>query len=215
MRILILAALAAALTLAGPSAADNPGLVAIVGPGYNISLQDGSGNAVQHADPGTYTLVVHDRSDIHDFHLTGPGVDVATGIEFVGDQTFTVTLQEGHYQFVCDAHIGTMVGTFVAGSPPSPPPVPKPVVHSLSAHVGPGRTLSFPKVLSAGRYVIRVRDSSSRENVHLRGAGVDRKTGVAFTGAVSWHVALRAGTYRVWSDAHPAAVRVVTVRERT
>lgn len=210
MRILILAAIAAALTVAGPSAADDPSLVAVVGPGFNISLQDGSGNALLHADPGTYTLVVHDRSDIHDFHLTGPGVDVATGIEFVGDQSFTVTLQDGRYQFVCDAHIATMNGKFTAGSVTTTTPAP--TARALSVHVGPGRTLDFPKTLSAGRYAIHVRDSSSRESLHLKGAGVDRKTSLAFKGTTTWTVVLRAGSYRVWSDAHPAALRVVTVR---
>src|SRR6478752_1413767 len=43
---------------------------------------------------GTYTLKVEDKSDIHNFHLIGPGVDKeVTTVPFQGDQTVTVTLE--------------------------------------------------------------------------------------------------------------------------
>ena len=131
----------ATLAVATPTAADNPQLIGNVGPGYTISLRDPAGNAVAHVDPGTYTLVVHDQSDIHNFHLTGPGVDVATPIEFVGDQTFNVTFVEGRYSYVCDAHFATMKGKVVAGNPPPlPTPAPKPRQSTpASAPVGRSR----------------------------------------------------------------------------
>jgi plastocyanin len=205
-----IAAAAAALAVAGPTAADNPELVGNVGPGFSISLHDPSGVAVNHVDPGTYTLVVHDQSDIHNFHLTGPGVDVATAIEFVGDQTFTVTFAEGRYSYVCDAHFTTMTGKLTAGNPP-PLPTPAPKPKAITARVGPGRTIVFPRTFRAGKAVVTVHDLSAADNLHLKGPGVDRKTGVAFRGTVKWTVTLKAGSYRVGSDAHTSLAHTVKV----
>jgi hypothetical protein len=56
-----------------------------------------------------------------------------------------------------------------------------------------------------------VRDASSADNLHLKGSGVDRKTGVAFKGEAHWAVTLKAGSYRVFSDAHPTLARTIRV----
>jgi plastocyanin len=209
MRTLALAfALAAAALLPAATAADNPQLVGTVGPGFDISLVDGSATDVHHLDPGTYDLLVHDRSDIHNFHLTGPGADVSTEIDFTGDWKATITLKDGTYTFLCDPHNTAMRGTFVVGTPP-PTPVVK--AKAIAARVGPGSTLAFPARLAAGRYVVTVRDLSARENLHLKGVGVNRKTGLAARGTTRWTVTLVSGRYRVWSDAHPKRVRTVTV----
>ena len=53
-----------------------------------------------------------DRSEEHNFHLSGPGVDVSTDIAAVGKQTFKVTLANGRYTFVCDPHSLQMRGAF-------------------------------------------------------------------------------------------------------
>lgn len=133
MRLLaLLVVLAAGATAAfGVSAvrADNQTLTGTVGPGFNISLQGPSGT-VKNLDPGTYTLVVHDQSDIHNFHLFGPGgVDVSTDIGLLQTQTFTVTLVAGKYTFICDAHPTSMKGTFtVGGAAPVTTTTAKPVV---------------------------------------------------------------------------------------
>jgi plastocyanin len=214
MRILLLAAttaVSASLVLAGPTAADNPMLVGNVGPGFAISLHDPAGNAVNQIDPGTYTLVVHDQSDIHNFDLSGPGVSAKTDIDFVGDQTFTVTFAEGRYTYVCDSHFATMNGKLTVGNPPPLPPAPTPKAKPLTVHVGPGHVLAFPKGLAIGKYAITVQDLSKADNLHLKGPGVDRKTGVAFRGTVKWTVSLKAGVYRVWSDAHKTLGHAVKV----
>jgi plastocyanin len=212
MRIPITTAIALVVLVlgaAGPSAADNGQLTGSVGPGYTISLKDATGAAVTHLEPGTYTLVVHDQADIHNFDLTGPGVSVSTGIDFVGDQTFTITLTDGTYTFVCDAHITTMKGSFTVGTVSNPPPPPKPKVATFG--VGPGKKLTAPARLSAGRYAVTVKDASATDNLHFKGPGVNRKTGVAFKGTVKWAVALKAGTYTLWSDAHPTLKRTLKV----
>ena len=61
---------------------------------------------------GTYTLVVDDMSASHNFHLTGPGVDVKTEVGAEGQETFTVTLQAGDYRYQCDPHSASMNGSF-------------------------------------------------------------------------------------------------------
>jgi hypothetical protein len=90
-----------ALVLVLPAAAgraDVPRLTAIVGTndGFNITLNDAVGKKVTQLAPGTYTVVVQDRSTIHNFHLASnedPTVDVRTDLEFVGEQSFTVTFR--------------------------------------------------------------------------------------------------------------------------
>lgn len=77
-----------------------------VGPGFDISVDQTS------LAPGSYELEVEDLSDIHNFHLTGPGgVDVSTDVATEGTESFTVELEAGMYDFVCDPHASTMNGT--------------------------------------------------------------------------------------------------------
>src|SRR5947208_6242355 len=153
MRFFLIAAAAVSLVAAAPTAADNPQLVGSVGPGYVISLSSG-GAAVNHLDAGTYTLVVHDLADVHNFHLFGPGgVNVATEIEFMGDKTFTVTLTDGIYNFNCDAH-PTMSGKFAVGSAQLPtdttPKPTSPAPRKLSPPVPTRRRATAPAHPSAG-----------------------------------------------------------------
>jgi plastocyanin len=184
--------------LAFPSAAaqaDNPKLVAVVGTNnaFVISLRDASGNLVSHLDPGTYDISVSDRSEMHNFHLKGPGVDNATAIEAIQDATWTVTLTDGgRYSFVCDPHASTMRGFFTVGAlAPT----------NLSASVGPRKTISLrPKTADVGPATITVNDRSRRDNFHLTGPGVNRKTGVATRSRVTWSVTLQAGRYTYRSD---------------
>jgi hypothetical protein len=209
MRIAVLTiAIAACLVAVAPTGADNGQLVGTVGPGFGIFLKDSSGAAVTHLDAGTYTLLVHDLSEEHNFHLVGPGVDVTTDVVFTGDQTFTITVTNGTYNYVCDVHSSTMHGRFTAGTTTT---TPAPPAKPLTLRVGPGRTLTAPTRLAKGRYAITVRDASAADNLHLRGTGVDRKTGVAFRGQVHWTVTLKAGSYRVFSDAHRTLTRTIRV----
>ena len=212
MRYFLIAAVAASLVAAAPTAADNPQLVGSVGPGYVISVTSG-GAAVKHLDPGTYTLLVHDQADVHNFHLFGPGgVNVSTDIEFIGDKTFTVTLVDGIYNFNCDAH-PTMNGKFAVGSAQLPtdttPTTPAP--RKLSLRVAAGGRVTAPAHLTAGKYAVTATDTSSTESVHLKGPGVDRKTSAAFKGTAHWTVTLKRGSYRAFSDAHPKLARTITV----
>jgi plastocyanin len=84
-----------------------------VGPGFEIEVKQ-NGEDAESINAGTYTLEVEDKSDIHNFHLIGPGVDeMVTEVPFKGEKTVTVTLQKGTYTYQCDPHAsGGMKGTF-------------------------------------------------------------------------------------------------------
>ena len=88
-------------------------LEAETGPGFEISVNK-DGVLASSLDAGTYTLKVEDKSDQHNFHLVGPGIDkVITDVGFVGEKTVTVTLQQGTYNYQCDPHVSAgMRGTF-------------------------------------------------------------------------------------------------------
>jgi plastocyanin len=90
-------------------------LTASVGPGFEISLTGADGASVTTLDPGTYTIQVDDQSDMHNFHLTGTGVDESTEVGGTGTETWDVTLDAGSYDFVCDPHAGSMNGSFDVG----------------------------------------------------------------------------------------------------
>jgi plastocyanin len=88
-------------------------LTASVGPGFDISFTSPDGPVTRLA-PGTYTITVDDQSDIHNFHLTGPGgVDEDSGVSETGTSTWEVTFStEGSYQYQCDPHASQMNGDF-------------------------------------------------------------------------------------------------------
>ncbi len=113
--VVLLAAGVAALALAGGTlAASSKALLkGEVGPGFTISLKDASGKAVKNLKAGVYVIKVTDKSSIHNFHLTGPGVNKEiTGVAFTGTKTVTLTLKKGSYRFVCDPHASSMKGGF-------------------------------------------------------------------------------------------------------
>jgi plastocyanin len=208
---LVLAVAASALLgAAGAARADNPVLTGDVGPGdaFTITLKDASGARVTHLDAGTYTLVVHDHSSMHDFHLSGPGnVDASTTPDFIGDQTFTVTLVDGQYFFQCDPHAAQMKGDFTVGTftaPPPAPPAPTPAA-KLSASFGPGAGFKLTPLagISAGKTVITVSDKSVKDGFRLTGPGVSKSTAARFKGTVKWTVTLKTGTYTYGSAKSP------------
>jgi hypothetical protein len=214
----LLPASVVALVLAGAAGAEGPKLVGTVGPGFSISLVDAAGARVTQLAPGPYELEVDDLSEEHNFHLTGPGVDVSTQVSQTGKATFQLQLQDGSYRFVCDPHALQMRGMFTVGAG-SPPAAPAPAAPSLPRVVvtAGARTIALRlagkavKRLKPGRYMLVARDRSARQNVHVLGAGVNRRTTVPFTGVRSWTVTLRKGTLVFRSDAQRKLRGAVTV----
>jgi plastocyanin len=100
LKITALAALTAvvALILALPALAATPVFKGTVGPGFTIKM------TTKPTKAGKIKLVINDRSNVHNFHLTGPGVNVKTSVSAIGTKTFTITLKKGTYKFICDPH---------------------------------------------------------------------------------------------------------------
>jgi plastocyanin len=107
---LTVAALAALALIAVSVAQARPARTAAtitgtVGPGFTISMNKTSVKA------GTYTIKISDKASIHNFHLTGAGVNKSTSVSKTGTTTWTVKLKKGTYKFVCDPHASQMKGT--------------------------------------------------------------------------------------------------------
>ena len=216
MRLLLFAAALVVLVVPAGAARsdDNPVLDAIVGTNdsFDITLNDSSGKKVLSLAPGTYTIVVHDRSAIHNFHLASnddPTVDFRTDVAFVGDVTFTATFKPGlRYAYACEPHWQVMNGSFLVARASSPPP-PAPKVGRLAAADAPNGAVSLSRSrVAPGRYRITVRDRSRRYDLHLVGRGVNRRTGAAFTGRATWNLKLGRGTYVARSARSTRRLRV-------
>lgn len=202
----LLVLLVVALTPA--AGGEPPRLVATVGPDFTIDLVDASGQHVTVLTAGRYELVAHDLSDIHNLVLgsksTGARL-IDTGVEFVGDMTVTIELKPGLYAYACSPHFDTMNGQLQVV------PAPRPAEpRALRATVASGRpTLSATRV-AAGRYRLTIADRSRSANFHLVGPGIDRRTGKAFTGTVTWTLQLERGSYRFGSDPRLSGRLIVT-----
>jgi len=103
--IAVLLALTIGAIAAIPVFAATPKVTGTVGPGFTISMK-------KPTKAGRYTLVVSDKSSIHNFHLKGKGVNVRTSIAATGLKTFKITLAKGRYTFLCDPHPTSMKGSF-------------------------------------------------------------------------------------------------------
>jgi hypothetical protein len=197
----LLAIVAAALSVAAAAGGDLPELVGTVGPEFKIDLTDASGKHVDEVTPGDYVLLVHDRSEIHNFVLgsksTGERL-AQTAVEFVGDQTFTIHLELGQYAYACSPHFEVMNGSLlVLARATTPPPV---SAASVAARVDARAASVRPSHVAAGGVVITVTDRSRTRNFHLVGPGVNRKTSKSFVGKKTWTLELGSGTYRYGSD---------------
>src|SRR5947209_15531085 len=96
-----------------PKAGSSPGplqhptaLVGVVGhnDSFDISLTDPSSQAISNLQAGTYSLTIKDESSLHNFHLTGDGVDKTTSSGSTSTSTFSVTFKPGTYTCVCAPH---------------------------------------------------------------------------------------------------------------
>jgi plastocyanin len=79
-------------------------LTGTVGPGFTITMKKKTVKA------GTYAITIRDLASIHNFHLTGPGVNKKTSVSGTGTTKWTVKLKKGTYRFACDPHRAIMHG---------------------------------------------------------------------------------------------------------
>ena len=81
----------------------------------------------------------------------------------------------------------------------------------LTGEVGPGYSIEVKKgtrdlkTIKAGTYRIKVEDKASIHNFHLKGPGLNKKTGVSFMGETTWTIKLKPGTYTYQCDVHAAS----------
>ena len=109
------AAVAMLVFLASAGAASHPQLVGVVGQNdaYKITLTSG-GKAVKTLKTGTYTIVIHDNSSIHNYELDGPNGKswTFTSVPFKGTKTVTLNLAPGAYKAYCAPHESIMFQHF-------------------------------------------------------------------------------------------------------
>ena len=111
--VLITAAALAASTIASAAPAAQV-VKGTVGPGFTITLTLG-GKKVTKLKAGRYRFVIDDRAAIHDFHLSGPGLNrILTTVDFMGTRSVLLTLRKGTYRYFCDPHASFMKGAFKA-----------------------------------------------------------------------------------------------------
>jgi plastocyanin len=184
--------------------AENPVLDAVVGTndGFDIGLFFPNGERVAVLGPGTYTVVVHDRSSLHNFHLASNfdgTVDFRTDVEFVGDESFTVTFRPGtEYAYACEPHWQVMNGRFrTRAAPATTTTTAPPSVPTLQASVSSAGVVSLsPRAVRAGAVRMVVRDRSRTAGFRLAGPGVSKRTTAAFVGTTTWSLRLGKGSYR-------------------
>ena len=117
-------AVAAVSIPAAATGSPNATLTGASGRASRSRSKNADGTGVRHLDPGSYDIAVTDDSIEHNFHLIGPGVDMATDVEArrpsldrdVHRRQLHVPLRRAPTQ---------MKGSFTVGNvPPLPPPPP-------------------------------------------------------------------------------------------
>jgi hypothetical protein len=98
-----------------PSPKPVPKLLATVGPKAAISLRSATNRPLHQLAPGTYVVVVRDRSRLHNFHLVGQGVNRRTTIAFTGTRTWRLRLAAGVLRFYSDRAPGKLKGSVRVG----------------------------------------------------------------------------------------------------
>ena len=93
----------------------HPKLIGTVGKNnaYKIDLTS-KGKVAKTLNPGTYTLVIHDGSSMHNYELDGPHGKswTFTSVSFVGTKTITLKLTAGKYKAYCAPHESVMFQHF-------------------------------------------------------------------------------------------------------
>ena len=79
---------------------------------FKIEMENAAGKDLKTVKAGTYKIKIEDKATIHNFHLTGPGVNKSTSVGGKTTTTWTVKLKPGKYTYLCDPHASSMRGTF-------------------------------------------------------------------------------------------------------
>jgi hypothetical protein len=132
----------------------------------------------------------------------GVMVDFAGSGESAGSQvqigSFMVNATGGGGLTTTAATTTTRTTTTTVTTTPAPPKA----AQKLAGKIGPGARISLTRSAKAGKTTVAVSDLSAKDNFHLTGPGVNKKTGVSFMGKVTWSLSLKKGSYTYRSDAH-------------
>ena len=88
-------------------------LTASVGPRATLSLKTPYDDALTALEGGDYTMSVTDQSAKDNLHLTGPGINLSTGLHFRGTTAWTLPLKPGIYRYRSDRAKSRLKGTIV------------------------------------------------------------------------------------------------------
>ena len=92
-----------------------PKLLATVGPRATITLRNAKGLHLHGLKPGVYSIVVRDRSKLHNFHLAGAGVNRKTRVAGTGTVTWKLRLTKGTLRFYSDGDPKKLRGSVRVG----------------------------------------------------------------------------------------------------
>jgi hypothetical protein len=137
---------------------------------WSIWLVPPGGDNVTTLPPRAYVIDVSDSSKDHNYHLRGPGVDIATSLGREEYTVWTVTLAPGTYEYFSDSEPREIRETFTVSesAPPLPPPQPQPPQPQPPQPQPPQppptatRSCRVPRVL--GLRLVRARTAIRRAN---------------------------------------------------
>ena len=78
---------------------------------FKITLVDSTGAPVSTLKADYYEVKIKDLSKIHNFALSGSGVDEKTSVPEITEATWKITVVAGTYTYVCSPH-PKMTGSF-------------------------------------------------------------------------------------------------------
>ncbi len=108
---------AMAATAAGAQTTPRRVVYGVVNEHFDITLKNAKGRRIVRLAPGLVSFRIYDASNMHNFHLRGPGFNRATYIRGTGHVVWRVRLTAGKWKFRCDEHPLVMHGAFVVGTP--------------------------------------------------------------------------------------------------
>jgi hypothetical protein len=119
MKITLCTLIAGALAVVGIATASTRSTHTLYGTvgknnAFVIKLLNASGTKVKTLKAGTYKVVIHDDSALHNYELDGPHGKswTFTSVPFMGQKTFTLKLVAGKYKAYCSAHESVMFQHF-------------------------------------------------------------------------------------------------------
>jgi plastocyanin len=104
--------LAAVANVNAATAKDSFDLKGQVYQNFKIEMKNSANRPLKTVKAGTHRIKIEDKSSIHSFRLSGPGINKSTSVSGVGETIWTVKLKPGTYTYVCDPHASAMHGTF-------------------------------------------------------------------------------------------------------